>query len=45
MLDFVRLFVHVLAMPFRTQVQLKAEITTLRHQLNVLRWRTPRSPG
>jgi transposase InsO family protein len=37
MLDFLRLFVHVLAAPFRTQAQLEAEITLLRHQLNVLR--------
>jgi transposase InsO family protein len=36
MLDFLRLFVHVLAAPFRTQAQLEAEITMLRHQLNVL---------
>jgi hypothetical protein len=34
MLDFLRLFVHVVAAPFRTQVQLEAEITVLRHQLN-----------
>lgn len=44
MLDFVRLLVHVLAMPFRTQVQLEAEITMLRHQLNVLRRRAPSKP-
>jgi len=36
MLDFLRLFVHVLVAPFRTQAQLEAEITMLRHQLNVL---------
>ena len=36
MLDFLRLFVHVLAALFRTQAQLEAEITMLRHQLNVL---------
>jgi transposase InsO family protein len=36
MLDFLKLFVHVLAAPFRTQAQLEAEITMLRHQLNVL---------
>ena len=36
MLDFLRLFVHVLAAPFRTQAQLEAEITMLRHQLNVV---------
>jgi hypothetical protein len=37
MLDFIRLFVHMLAAPFRTQAQLEAEITLLRQQLNVLR--------
>jgi hypothetical protein len=36
MLDFLRLFVHVLVAPFRTQAQLEAEITLLRHQLIVL---------
>jgi transposase InsO family protein len=36
MLDFLRLFLHVLAAPFRTQARLEAEITMLRHQLNVL---------
>ena len=36
MLDFLRLFLHVLAAPLRTQAQLEAEITLLRHQLNVL---------
>src|ERR1700758_4753553 len=37
MLEFLRLIVHVLAAPFRTRAQLEAEITMLRHQLNVLR--------
>jgi hypothetical protein len=41
MLDFLRLFVHVLAAPFRTQAQLEAEITMLRHQLSVLRRQAP----
>jgi len=36
MLDFLKLFVHVLGAPLRTQAQLEAEITMLRHQLNVL---------
>lgn len=36
MLDFLKLLLHVLAAPFRTQAQLEAEITLLRHQLNVL---------
>jgi hypothetical protein len=44
MLDFLRLFVHVLAMPFRTQARLEAEITMLRHQLNVLRRQAPSRP-
>jgi hypothetical protein len=33
MLDFLRLFLHLLAAPFRTQAQLEAEVTLLRHQL------------
>ena len=36
MLDFVRLFLHVLAASFRTQAQLEAEIILLWHQLDVL---------
>src|SRR5215813_7292669 len=44
MLDFLRLFVHVLAAPFRTQAKLEAEITMLRHQLNVLRRQAPSKP-
>jgi transposase InsO family protein len=38
------MFVHVLAAPFRTQAQLEAEITVLRHQLNVLRRQAPSKP-
>ena len=45
MLDFLRLFIHVLAAPFRTQAQLEAEITLLRHQLNVLRRQASRGQG
>ena len=37
MLEFLRLLIHALAAPFRTRAQLEAEITMLRHQLNVLR--------
>ena len=37
MLEFLRLLVHALAAPLRTQAQLEAEITMPRHQLNVLR--------
>src|SRR5262245_57258849 len=44
MLDFVRLFFHILSAPFRTQAQLEAEITMLRHQLNVLRRQVPSRP-
>jgi len=44
MLDFLRLFLHVLAAPFRTQAQLEAEVTLLRHQLNVLRRQAPPKP-
>jgi transposase InsO family protein len=44
MLDFLRLFVHVLAAPLRTQARLEAEITMLRHQLNVLRRQAPSKP-
>ena len=33
MLDFLNLFVHVLAAPFRTRARPEAEITMLRHQL------------
>jgi hypothetical protein len=42
MLEFLSLFIHALAAPFRTQAQLEAEIAMLRHQLNVLRRQTPR---
>ena len=42
MLDVLRLFLHVLAAPFRTQAQPEAEIAVLRHQLNVLLRQTPR---
>jgi hypothetical protein len=44
MLYFLKLFVHVLAAPFRTQAQLEAEITMLRHQLNVLQRQAPSRP-
>jgi putative transposase len=44
MLDFLRLFLHVLAAPLRTQAQLEAEVTLLRHQLNVLRRQAPSRP-
>jgi hypothetical protein len=44
MFDFLRLLLHVLAAPLRTQAQLEAEITLLRHQLNVLRRQAPSKP-
>ena len=44
MLDFLRLFLHVLVAPLRTQAQLEAEITMLRHQLNVLQRQAPSRP-
>jgi putative transposase len=44
MLDFLRLFLHVLAAPLRTQAQLEAQVTLLRHQLNVLRRQAPSKP-
>jgi hypothetical protein len=37
MLDILRLFLHALAAPLRTQAQLEAEIAMLRHWLNVIR--------
>jgi hypothetical protein len=44
MTAFLSLFVHILVSPFRTQARLEAEIVFLRHQLNVLRRRTPAKP-
>jgi hypothetical protein len=44
MLAFLRLLIHALAAPFRTRAQLEAEITMLRHQLNVLRRQAPSRP-
>ena len=37
MIDFLKLFLHILVSPFKTQARLEAEIVLLRHQLNVLR--------
>lgn len=42
MLDFLGLFVPLFASPFRTQARLEAEITILRHQLNVIRRQAPK---
>ena len=44
MLDFLKLFVHVLLSPFKSQARLKAEIVVLRHQLNVLRRQASAKP-
>ncbi|MDP1965573.1 MAG: integrase core domain-containing protein [Reyranella sp.] len=44
MIDFLKLFVHVLVSPFKTRAQLEAETVLLRHQLNVLRRRAPSKP-
>ena len=44
MIGFLILFLHVLVSPFKTQVQLEAEIVLLRHQLGVLRQRVPSRP-
>lgn len=44
MIEFLKLFVHVLVSPFKTQARLEAEIVLLRHQLNVLRRRVPSKP-
>jgi hypothetical protein len=44
MIDFLKLFVHVLVSPFKTRGQLEAEIVLLRHQLNVLHPRVPSKP-
>jgi hypothetical protein len=37
MIAFLSLFLHILVSPFKTQARLEAEISVLRHQLNVLR--------
>src|SRR6266850_2612098 len=44
MIDFLKLFLHILVSPFKTQVWLEAEVIMLRHQLNVLRRRIPSKP-
>jgi hypothetical protein len=44
MIAFLILFFHILVSPFKTQARLEAEILVLRHQLNVLRRRTPSKP-
>jgi hypothetical protein len=44
MIALLSLFVHILVSPLRMQARLEAEIVFLRHQLNVLRRRTPARP-
>jgi transposase InsO family protein len=44
MLDFLKLLVHVLASPFKSQARLEAEIVVLRQQLTVLRRQAPSKP-
>ena len=44
MIDFLKLFVHVVVLPFKTRAQMEAAIVLLRHQLNVLRRRVPSKP-
>src|SRR5882672_12754891 len=41
MIAFLSLFLHILVSPFKTQARLEAEISVLRHQLNVLRRQAP----
>src|ERR1700716_1394244 len=44
MIEFLKLLVHVLASPFKSQARLEAEIVVLRQQLMVLRRRQPSRP-
>ena len=44
MIAFLSLFLHIAVSPFKTQARLEAAISVLRHQLNVLRRRTPSKP-
>jgi hypothetical protein len=44
MISFLGLLLHVLALPFRSQASLEAEIVFLRHQLNVLKRQVPARP-
>jgi hypothetical protein len=44
MKSFLRLLLHVLALPFRSRASLEAEILFLRHQLNVLRRQASAKP-
>jgi hypothetical protein len=44
MIAFLSLFLHILVSPFKTQARLEAEISVLRHQLNVPRRQAPSKP-
>jgi hypothetical protein len=44
MIALLSLFLHILVSPFKTQARLEAEISVLRHQLNVLRRQAPSKP-
>jgi hypothetical protein len=43
MIAFLSLLLHVVVSPFKTKARLEADIIMLRHQLNVLLQRLPRS--
>jgi len=44
MIALLSLFLRILVSPFKTQARLEAEISVLRHQLNVLRRQAPSKP-
>src|SRR6266851_8907446 len=44
MIALLSLFLHILFSPFKTQARLEAEISVLRHQLNILRRQVPSKP-
>lgn len=44
MIEFLSLLLHVVVSPFKTPVQVEAEIVMLRHQLKLLRRRIPAKP-
>jgi hypothetical protein len=44
MIALLSLFLHILVAPFKPQARLEAEISVLRHQLNILRRQAPPKP-
>jgi hypothetical protein len=44
MIAFLSLLLHILISPFKTKARLEAEISVLRHQLNVLRRQVSSKP-